>query len=117
MAIDVSKLMLTPQNLREGVNEVVVTYYGFVDAASENPVRIKLYIEPSLPLFFIDNGLRTKVLKDVRQFSDTAPTMHSWTIEIDVAETFPSPKVCALLLEATDAPGYKSRTKSFVIYF
>ena len=117
MAIDVSKLTPTPQNLRQGVNEVILTYYGFVGAASDNPVRIKLHIEPSLPLFFFENGVRTKVLKDVKQFSDISPTMHSWPIEIEVTETFPSPKVCTLLLEASDALGYRSSTKSFVIYF
>jgi hypothetical protein len=117
MAIDVSKLVPTLQNLKEGLNTVEMTYYGIVDNTADNPVRIKLYIEPSVPLFFIDNGVRTKVLKNVKPFSHTVPTLQSWTIKIDVTETFPAPKACALRLEATDAHGYKSSTNSFVIYF
>lgn len=115
MGIDVSKLRPLPSTLNEGVTKVIMSYYGVVDNPEDNPVNLKLYIEPSSPAFFIEKGQRKKILNKKEKFN-TVPAMYKWEVYIEIIETPTTPTACSLLLEATDSKGYKSKTKSFFIY-
>jgi hypothetical protein len=117
MGVDVSRLNPSPQQLRKGVTVVDISYYGIVDNPNDNPVSLELHIEPLSPLFFVENGTRTKVLTGTKTLSATAPELCVWQTHIEVTQKPAVPKACALRLEATDAHGYKSKTTSFVIYY
>lgn len=116
MAVDVRELAPSPKNLREGITEVEMSYFGVVYNAADNPVSLKLYIEPLAPLFFIENGNRTKILKISNTFSIINRELYKWQTSIEVTQTPDVPTACALRIEATDKHGYKSSYNSFIIY-
>jgi hypothetical protein len=119
MGVDISKLTVSPESLSKGITSVTLQYYGVVYNSNDNPVSLKLLIEPLGPLSFIENGNRTKLLKSAKTFNINVPALYTWQIEIELLgkDIPPSPKSCSIRLEATDKHGYKSSTNSFIIYY
>lgn len=118
MGVDVSKLTVSPESVSKGITAVTVQYYGVVYNSNDNPVSLKLYIEPLGPLSFIENGNRTKLLKSAETFNINVPALYTWQIEIELLgiDKPTSPTSCSIRLEVTDKHGYKSSTNSFIIY-
>jgi hypothetical protein len=116
MGIDVSKLRPTPSTLREGQTRVSLSYYAVVDGSGDNPVKLKLSVEPSQPVLFVKDNETTKVLTNQITVSSESPQLYTWDVVIEVRHTPDKPTSCSLRLEATDAHGYKSSVNSFIIY-
>ncbi|CAC9975937.1 hypothetical protein [Flavobacterium panici] len=116
MGVDVSKLTPSPSVLQAGVTNVTMSFYGIVDAAEDNAVSLKLYVDPSLPVFFIEKGNQKKVLSIKKTISHSDLAIYTWNVDIEVVNASPEPVACSLRLEATDSKGYKSSTNSFFIY-
>lgn len=115
MGVDVSKLKSSLVQLKRGTTNVSITFYGVIDGAADNPVKLELLLEPKTPVFFIDGKRRLKNIKLQKQFS-SEPQQHTWPVQIEVTEQPEGPQGCSLRLESADNLGYKSIVNSFVIY-
>ncbi|GAB3517614.1 hypothetical protein [Emticicia fontis] len=115
MGLDVNTLRAQPSVLPSGRTKVTMSYFGIIDNLIDNPVKLTLFIDPSVNAFFVRGQSNVKSISKQETFG-TTPQTFLWNVEIDFPMPMPGPIACSLRLEAVDKAGNRSSTNSFIIF-
>jgi hypothetical protein len=103
MGVVVKDLKSSHILISKGITKVILKYNAVVDKEEDNPVKLRLYIDPLQPVYLINNKKRVKSLETQEMFSTSELTLYTWEIKIKVDKTPVNPEVFSLKLEATDS--------------